>query len=546
MVCYSRYPIELETLVSKTKADYTDFDNSPQGHSADGGFHMAKDPVRELLDLVAVHGFYVILLEEHLGHPIPVPHEARKTGAEPTETSVSTLRRWLAVLDLAITPSLLRDSLRKSPISHETAQALLRYLVGKSSYQALDRDKADFVSSHLYQNAPTTGETRAPAAQSGENYYLLEKEIFDFERELEGYLEGVPAPEVPPERAQLLREFEYLFAEIEDFRTFAQLMDSGIMQKVRDIKQSFGTAFYHPQVMAHCAVYNAVFRRRFDELFGKAAEDIKNFAAQVQAEGASIMSRLEGDITVQHLTEVQEHEVMNQEYGLAHEQFQKISKFKKAVDSKRKVTESATPAVHKGGRPGRLEDRMAGKGTRPGQKGMDENLEPLTMVQGLTNALEEAKLHTQLEALRSFVRAADTTNSSVIPLVRNAIGVSPQEVEMLRVDYGNEHSFRADYANMVGFLLAVIARLTVESEEFKEKQDSAYLWKPHADSIKYMIQGSSQLLERANKVAKIGEARGLQDKVATLQNSMRRMAAEIQNAATLLQTVNAKAVSASS
>ena len=506
---------------------------------------MANDPVRELLDLVAVHGFYIILLEEHLGHPIPVPHEARKTGTDPGETSITTLRRWLAVLDLAITPSMLRDFLKASQISHETAEALLRYLVGKSSYQALDRDKADFVSTHLFRTAPASGELRLPSPQSGENYHILGNEIFQFERELEDYLAGVPTPELPPERAQLLREFEYLFAEIEDFRTFDQLMDSGIMQKVRDIKQSFGTAFYHPQVLSHCAVYNAVFRRRFDELFGKAADDIKTFAVQVQAEGASIMSRLEGDITVQHLAQVQEQEVMKQEYGLAQEQFQKISKFKKAVDSKRKVTANTPGGAARTSRPGRLEDRMAaGKSGAPAQKGMDENLEPLTMVQGLSNAIEEAKLRTQTEALRSFVRAAETTNSSVIPLVRNAIGVSPQEAEILRVDYGNERSFRADYANMVGFLLAVIARLTVEAEEFKEKQDSAYLWKPHADSMKYIIQGSTQLLERANKLASIAEHRGLQDKVVTLRTVMRRMAAEVQSTATLLQSVNAKTVSA--
>jgi len=42
----------------------------------------AVDPTRmeEVLDMAAVHGFYVSLLEDVLGHAIPVPHEvAAKT-----------------------------------------------------------------------------------------------------------------------------------------------------------------------------------------------------------------------------------------------------------------------------------------------------------------------------------------------------------------------------------------------------------------------------------------------------------------------------------
>ena len=44
----------------------------------------AQDPVRELLDLVAVHKFYIATLESQLGHPVPLPKEADSPSREGT------------------------------------------------------------------------------------------------------------------------------------------------------------------------------------------------------------------------------------------------------------------------------------------------------------------------------------------------------------------------------------------------------------------------------------------------------------------------------
>ena len=43
---------------------------------------------------------------------------------------------------------------------------------------------------------------------------------------------------LPQEHAQLIAEFEYLYQELEEFRHFDQVMDSGIVQRVRELKQS--------------------------------------------------------------------------------------------------------------------------------------------------------------------------------------------------------------------------------------------------------------------------------------------------------------------
>ena len=88
-------------------------------------------------------------------------------------------------------------------------------------------------------------------------------------------------------------------------------------------------------MLATVAVYNSFFGRRFDELFREAAAQIKAFAQKVQQEGGSIMSRVDGDVTVKNLTEVEASKVLSQEYGRAQETLRKVSKFKKAVDSRR-------------------------------------------------------------------------------------------------------------------------------------------------------------------------------------------------------------------
>ena len=92
-------------------------------------------------------------------------------------------------------------------------------------------------------------------------------------------------------------------------------------------------------------MYNVFFGKRFDDLFREAAAQIKAFAAKVQQEGGSIMSRVDGDVTVKHLQDVEEEsQILKQEYGHAKEHFHKVSRFKKAVDSRRSGRPSAAVA----------------------------------------------------------------------------------------------------------------------------------------------------------------------------------------------------------
>src|SRR5208337_5604957 len=88
-----------------------------------------------------------------------------------------------------------------------------------------------------------------------------------FEIALLEILSESDAPELSENDVQLLREFGPLLDQANRFEDFSALMDSGIIQRVRQLKSSLGEAMYHPGVLATLAPYNAAFGDRFHTLF---------------------------------------------------------------------------------------------------------------------------------------------------------------------------------------------------------------------------------------------------------------------------------------
>ena len=151
------------------------------------------------------------------------------------------------------------------------------------------------------------------------------------------------------------------------------------------------------------------------------------------------------------------------------------------------------------------------------------------------NPVEETKINSQLDAMRSFVRVAEKS-CHVIPLTKGNMGITPNEAEALRSDFAHEKSFRADFANATAMLVALGARLKVEEVEFREKQGSAYLWKPHADAIAYIIHRSQEAFGVANQMMDLAEKRGLQDKAAALRASSLKLREILTHSAAMLKT----------
>ncbi|HEX6881608.1 MAG TPA: hypothetical protein VF135_14655, partial [Terriglobales bacterium] len=244
-------------------------------------------------DLRNTHDFFVRVISTKLEHEVPLSN-----AADPANSQL--FLQWLNLLDLAITAPMMRDALRESPAPATLTSLLLHYL-HKQVRNETDRDKTDFVVTSLFRSPdpPEAWDARGVFFTGGKTYPQFQ--VF-----LVKMLELSTLPPLPEEHRQLVREFDFLAEEVADYRHFDALIDSGAMQRVRDIKHSLGESFYHPQVLAMVAAYNVFFGVRFDRLFHEATQQIKDFAAKVQSEGGSIMTRVDGDVIVKQLADVQE------------------------------------------------------------------------------------------------------------------------------------------------------------------------------------------------------------------------------------------------
>jgi hypothetical protein len=506
---------------------------------------LGQDPQQELKDLTTVHNFYLRLLENSLGHGVPVPEEIKSAGSATQDAAAANekFKLWLDVLDLALTPPLVRDALKSLP-GFETAHALLRYFICKASQRSGDRDKTDCIITHLFRTPAPDKPAAWQRPEVDSSYAFISQASLAFEGELYRALGEIPCESMPPEHVTLLQEFEYLYQELEEFRHFDQIIDSGIVQRVRELKQSLGKSFYHPDSLANMAVWNDVFGRKFDELFHDAAIQIKTYAETVQREGGSILSRVEGDITVKNLSEVETKQILAEDYQFAQDEFRKVSKYKKAVDNKKPVRISAPlPPRRPAGPP--PDPPPPPRPTIPPPQTSTNVAPPPPLAtakpaavssqtiraevlavppsQAVQNAVQEGKIHSARQAIKEHVRASDPKFAAIFPVKNSKITLSLAEVEAFKAEYQGEKSFRADYANVLMTIVAYLSRMVVEVDEYNQKAGSAYLWKPHADALGYLVSTLERLSMEAEQVMAVARARGLQEKASSLSASLDKL-----------------------
>ncbi|HEX6881403.1 MAG TPA: hypothetical protein VF135_13620, partial [Terriglobales bacterium] len=257
-------------------------------------------------------------------------------------------------------------------------------------------------------------------------------------------------------------------------------------------------------------------------------------------EGGSIMTRVDGDVIVKQLADVQEQKILSTDYGKAQDEFRQLSKFKKAVDHRRGIKEtsaataaSGTPPTHKRSPSVMPPSPFELNGSEIGGSGPEEGSPSVS--------LEEAKLKGMTDTIRNFVRAADPKSAHIVPVRFGNLILTPQETDAFRADYTQEKSFRADYVNVLVSIVSLIGRMGVELADFKAKRTSAYLWKPHADSLSNLVKIGREINNRAITVAELAERRGLADKTAAVNASLAKLRDEVQTVAAALQTLGATA-----
>jgi len=477
---------------------------------------MAEDPKWELALLATVQGFYQRLLSEYLGGELPSPSELTPEAIGRADDVHSVLERmhlWVQLLDMAITPAMLRVAMR-SDLDPEAAEALLRYYARHRDDSISNREKTDLVSTFLYRHPRVPGQWE----RSG---YGLDGSIplSPFEIALLEILSESDVPVLPEEHVQLLREFGPLLDQANRFQDFNVLMESGIMLRVRELKAALGESFYHPGVLATIAPYNAAFGDRFNELFSVAAEQIKEFAHRLEELGGSILSTVDGvEVTVEHVAALNEAELLRADYGVALEKFRRISKLKKELE-RRPPIRRTQPAPSQAAR--RAHAVGAG-GAAAAPALVPQYVPPAITPQALS--IEEAKLRRVEESIRIFVRVADPKFRQIVPMRYFNLMLGTAEVEAYIADYLEEASPRADVARTLLRMVAVTARLTTELEELKRSVSSPSIWKLHADSLVVLLDLARRLTDSVGQqVMGMGQDGEMQARSVALRKSLEKL-----------------------
>ena len=477
---------------------------------------MVEDPKWELALLATVQGFYQRLLSDQLGGELPAPAELAPdviSQVEDVRSTLDQMQRWIQLLDMAITPAMLRIGVQ-SDLDPEVAEALLRFFARHRDDSGANRDKTDLVATFLFRHPRVVGQWE----QRG---YGLNGSIplSPFEIALLEILSESDVPVLPESHVQLLREFGPLLDQANRFQDFSALMDSGIIPRVRELKSSLGESIYHPGVLATLAPYNAAFGDRFHTLFAAATQEIKDFANRLEELGGSILSTVDGvEVTVEHVAALNEGALLKVDYGAALDKFRRVSRLKKELERRPPIRRSHPDTATAG-----HSAHSVGGGGAAAAPALAPKYSPAAITpQALS--VEEAKLRRVEESIRVFVRVADPKFRQIVPMRFFNLMLSPAEVEAYTADYLEQPGPRADAARMLLRLVAVAARITTEMEELKRTRNSPSVWKLHADSLVVLVDMGKRLAEAVDRLAlAIGQQAESQASSEPLRSSLEKL-----------------------
>jgi hypothetical protein len=484
---------------------------------------LAEDLRFELAILATVQGFYQKLMRDALGGDVPIPsgldEDALRHSERELPTTLSRMYRWLHLLDMAITPAMVRQALTPETDS-EVAEALLRYFVRRREPSDVNRDKTDLIATFLYRHP------RVPGQWERTGYGLDGAlPLSPFEIALIEILADSDVPSLPEEHVQLLRRFDPLRDEIARFRDFNTLIDSGIIGRVRELKQWLDSSFYHPGVLATVSAYNATFGKKFDELFAKALTEIKTFGQALEEMGGTILTTVDGvEVTVEHVAAIQGKQLLEADYGSTFEKFRRVSKLKKELDRRPPIRRSLlTPAAHSsrtaGGTGAAAKAAKASAAKAPLAAAVFQP--PAVTAQQIS--AEEGKLRRVEESIRVFVRVADPKYRQVVPMRFFNLTLTTPEADAYSAPFLEEKSTRADVARTLIRMVSISARISTELEELKRSQKMSSVWKLHADSVVVLLDMASTTAEDAGSVAQTAEQSGAGPAARSIHESAHKL-----------------------
>jgi hypothetical protein len=428
-----------------------------------GGREKVLATIKEFRD---VHTIYQTLLQGELKHAFPLPQLAEalldpKKTPDESQPVPRTAEEWLGLLDLAITPHMMRSYFNERGTEDALLRGLIRFIASKKSHSQEDRDKVDWLATHLFK----LREEQKKRPTSWPKTEVME------------ILDGFEFPMLSRYAEDLLMEMPALLDEVKYFEHFNQVTDSRIIQRARDLKNQFGDEFFNPDVLAAIVNYNLFFGSKFNLLMQETMRQVHDFAQTGDSRPPT------------------KAEIMDSDYRLT-------------SDALRKLSEMGRKEVVAGGI-GNLSSQEATPEQQLKQLGVDVEQEVLY----LRNRTEELTMR-----LRSNLNMTSVPNSFA-PLV-----LSEWEAAAFRTLFPeSEQSFRADFARGLCRAITLIYRIYEEIPQYLEKKGTEYLWKRHYDSLVYLLYEGRNQKETLNQLAAASDGRGLPEKTRQLQETIHKL-----------------------
>ena len=427
-----------------------------------------------------LHTVFSGIVEKELGHPIPLPQEVREAAGgrnpSPNQAASESCAHWLALLDLAISPHKLRGYVAAEDPEEPTLLALVRFLVFKKAHSEIDRDKVDWLFTHLFKRR----EERRGSPTGWPR------------KEIQEILAGVEFPPLGRKAEDQLMDVPALLDEIKYFRSFHQITDSRAVERGRSMKNQFGEDFFHPDILAAIVNYNLLLGKKFYGLIQEVSQKVHEFAKSGQGGTApDTKELLQGD------------------YRSSANAFRDLGELGRKEPGPVSPV-PASPAAAEPAAPTSLDSQLRQLGVDPEQESLH-----------LRNRIQELSMR-----FRSNLQTATVPNS-VTP-----VHLQEWEAGAFRSKYPEtEETFRAQFARDICHGIAIISRIYEEVPLYLEKKGSEFHWKKHYDALVFLLYEGRRHKESLLKLAETSRQRGLREKAKQLQVTAEKLEASVEKVA---------------
>jgi hypothetical protein len=372
-------------------------------------------------------------------------------------------------------------------------QALLRILVGKPNHSQADRDKVDWLATFFFQAREER--TKQPTGWP--------KPV------VQEILKGFSFPSLSGNADDLLSEISSLLEEVRYFERFAQITESRIIQRGRELKNRFGEEFFHPDVLAATVNYNLVFGKKFHALLQQTMQKVKEFATSVETSDSG-------------------NNLLHDDYRSTGDAFQHLSELGRKQDPSK--TAVIDPFPQPSGAAAAWQS--APQAPPPQRSNAPASTEAQLRELGINVAMEALTIRKRTEEIGVRLKANLTLSS--LPGAFTPLPLGDWEAAAFRNSYPeSEQSFRADFARVIVRAIAIVSLINDEMPAYQEKKGTEYLWKRHYDTLLYLLQEGRTEKARLLNLSDASEKKGLADKSKQLLQTAQKLESALGRAAAI-------------